>query len=1159
MGALRRPRVALSWAAWEIGIAARRVTWALGCLGLATSTPAVASTLTTLVPTDDTYIRGGGSEGQYFDADPMLRVKNSSGEDNDRETLLRFDLSGVRGRVVAATLRLHCQALTNGAPAAACVHSVTDDGWQEDTATWNTAPPAAALLASRTDIETTGQAYEFDVTAFVVQELGADGVVSFRLRDDVEVKKAVDFDSREGATPPALVVETIEEASISVQVYGSGQVTLSPPGGTYPLETLVTLMAVPDPGWQLDVWGGVASGTANPQTVTLTEDTSVWVNFVPIPQVPLTLHVYGQGSVALAPPGGTYPIGNVVRLTPAPAPGWSFAGWGEDLAGNANPDSLVIDAAKTVSATFTTNAPRLGTIALAQIASGADSNTAMVKTSASLHGVDGDLYLAAIASRPFQPVVAVLGLGLAWARVQEQCSGSGEAGVTLWMAQGDASSGRATATLTDSTTNIVLTVCRYTAVAMSQPLGIVIAANTTGANGACSGGTAAASYSLGPSTPSANGIVFGAIAHPDRIHSPGSGWTERAEVHWGAPGSGAALATVDRPLDGGTLLFEGTFDDAADWAAVAVEIRPLPLKLLSLSTTGLGSAALDPPGGIYTPGALVALQALPAPGCSFVGWGADLSGSSNPMSVVMSNDLSIAATFSSVLHFDLRLEVQGAGNVVVEPPGRRYAAGSSVALTATPFPGWIFTGWGGDSSGSQQENTLTMSADRTVSAHFRYTGGRVSGLWTSAAELAAAPMQGGAWDRLLEAANLPFFPPNVADQDSPDNVNCLAAAIVFARTGNTTYRDRVIAALDTLATLGNPGANTLAWARELGAYALAADLVGYRTAAFDAWLRQMAEVYVGTDVRTLQATFRTRPNNWGMHAFGALVSVYAYLHDDAQLRAVRDYWVQGVTGVPSQSSWGELWWHFDPARPRLINPPRAAKQGLDIDGVIADDMRRGGPPGAPPIYTGYPWEAMQGIVMAARVLERYDPELAIWHVEENAIQRAARLLQVRWEQQFGGWAAKSNDAWMLPFLDAAYGTHWSTGNTHEFKAGKNVGWAYVLLGNSGIAPPTDAPEDTPPDQGGRSTYKLYPGLPNPFTRGTSIRFNLPSAIPVRLVVYDVAGRRVATLHDGQLPAGLHTLRWDGADTAHTPVASGVYWCVLQAGSRRDSIRLTRVR
>ncbi|GJM44739.1 MAG: thioredoxin [Gemmatimonadota bacterium] len=65
-------------------------------------------------------------------------------------------------------------------------------------------------------------------------------------------------------------------------------------------------------------------------------------------------------------------------------------------------------------------------------------------------------------------------------------------------------------------------------------------------------------------------------------------------------------------------------------------------------------------------------------------------------------------------------------------------------------------------------------------------------------------------------------------------------------------------------------------------------------------------------------------------------------------------------------------------------------------------------------------------------------------------------------------------------------------------------------------------------------FELYPSYPNPARFGTTISFSLERAGHVRLDVFDVAGRHVATLVDGVKSAGSHRQRWDAF------VASGVY-------------------
>ena len=66
-------------------------------------------------------------------------------------------------------------------------------------------------------------------------------------------------------------------------------------------------------------------------------------------------------------------------------------------------------------------------------------------------------------------------------------------------------------------------------------------------------------------------------------------------------------------------------------------------------------------------------------------------------------------------------------------------------------------------------------------------------------------------------------------------------------------------------------------------------------------------------------------------------------------------------------------------------------------------------------------------------------------------------------------------------------------------------------------------------------YALKPAYPNPFNPSATIRYALPEAADVRLVVYDVVGREVARLVEGKRPAGYHRVRFDGSR-----LASGLY-------------------
>jgi subtilisin-like proprotein convertase family protein len=102
-------------------------------------------------------------------------------------------------------------------------------------------------------------------------------------------------------------------------------------------------------------------------------------------------------------------------------------------------------------------------------------------------------------------------------------------------------------------------------------------------------------------------------------------------------------------------------------------------------------------------------------------------------------------------------------------------------------------------------------------------------------------------------------------------------------------------------------------------------------------------------------------------------------------------------------------------------------------------------------------------------------------------------------------------------------------------------WALRLAFPSAASGVEDVASEIP------SVHFFDRNQPNPFSGVTSFRFGLPKDADVRLAVYDVQGRKVATLLAQAYPAGIHTVAWDGAGSDGKPVASGVYFCRFTAG------------
>ena len=86
---------------------------------------------------------------------------------------------------------------------------------------------------------------------------------------------------------------------------------------------------------------------------------------------------------------------------------------------------------------------------------------------------------------------------------------------------------------------------------------------------------------------------------------------------------------------------------------------------------------------------------------------------------------------------------------------------------------------------------------------------------------------------------------------------------------------------------------------------------------------------------------------------------------------------------------------------------------------------------------------------------------------------------------------------------------------------------------------------------------LYPNTPNPFNPTTTIRFNVPveSRLMTFLRIYDINGRLVKTLIQGEITAGFHEVIWDATNVNGISVSAGLYIAVLQNGNRSKSKKM----
>lgn len=90
-------------------------------------------------------------------------------------------------------------------------------------------------------------------------------------------------------------------------------------------------------------------------------------------------------------------------------------------------------------------------------------------------------------------------------------------------------------------------------------------------------------------------------------------------------------------------------------------------------------------------------------------------------------------------------------------------------------------------------------------------------------------------------------------------------------------------------------------------------------------------------------------------------------------------------------------------------------------------------------------------------------------------------------------------------------------------------------------------------------FMLYPNYPNPFNPETTIRFRIGNTEKVRLLVYDILGRKIRSLMDRKLTPGSYTIKWYGVNDSGLLVASGIYFYQLAAGNFKKTRKMVLIR
>jgi hypothetical protein len=146
---------------------------------------------------------------------------------------------------------------------------------------------------------------------------------------------------------------------------------------------------------------------------------------------------------------------------------------------------------------------------------------------------------------------------------------------------------------------------------------------------------------------------------------------------------------------------------------------------------------------------------------------------------------------------------------------------------------------------------------------------------------------------------------------------------------------------------------------------------------------------------------------------------------------------------------------------------------------------------------------------------------------------------------YGGWDLNIH-VWDMPFAFDGTKAPWLTFRGSTLRDG-----VYRVLSTT----------DTP-DVPGPALLTLAPNHPNPFNPSTAVKLYVPGEsgdVDLRVDIYDVAGRRVRSLHQGTVSPGWHSISWQGRDDHGQPQASGVYFLRARSGGHESTIKMSLVK
>ncbi len=377
------------------------------------------------------------------------------------------------------------------------------------------------------------------------------------------------------------------------------------------------------------------------------------------PPIELNVTKVGQGTVTRAPDKASYGCNETVTLTAAPALDWAFQGWSGALSGSELVKTITLTKSESVTATFTNSTLYAVNVNVTSNGDGVGGTVTKNPDAAGyLYGTD--LTLTATPTP-------------GWSFVGWSGDYTGTDPVAVVPVTGNMN---ITATFDQDT---------YTLETLIITEGVGL------------GGT----ITVDPVQPT---YLYGEAV--TITVTPELGWTFTGWEGEGVSGTDPVLhLSMSQNVVAIAKLVQNQYD--------------LTVDIVSNGEVGQvgGVVTKDPDQPTYGHGQVVTLQAAPANGWVFDGWGGDLTGTEPTATVEMVSDRNITAEFTQQ-HYTVTATAQGAGHVNVTPAKEYYLYGDIVTLTPVPDSGMEFVIWTGDISNDVAPAVVAIEGNLTVEAVF---------------------------------------------------------------------------------------------------------------------------------------------------------------------------------------------------------------------------------------------------------------------------------------------------------------------------------------------------------------------------------------------------------------------------------------------------------